>query len=112
MDPHSKTELEAIIKSVLRQEKSTKQAAKQITSLTTNEETNTPDEMQLLGRPDTYSIGMVSVGSINKNEYDGVVGVHVVGLQVTFYNTTLMAKSLIHSLSLSHTRFFCCPYCK
>ncbi|KAL9542213.1 hypothetical protein MBANPS3_008723 [Mucor bainieri] len=49
MDPHSKTEVETIIKSVLRQEKSTKQAAKQITSLTTDEETNTTDGMLLFG---------------------------------------------------------------
>ncbi|KAG1085726.1 hypothetical protein G6F42_021274 [Rhizopus arrhizus] len=186
MDKHVKSHLEDTIKSVLRAEMTTKQAAKRINNLTTDEETHTPDDMLLLGvrnlleciplvktkemiresnlscsyvhsilnpvftcpernellvwsniqilpnnsmQPDFvvnslvnsyYSgpcvvgdikgcdrqedshdclvdlirIGMVSADSINKNEYDGVIGVHVVGLQVTFYITTLMANGI------------------
>lgn len=49
MDKHVKSHLEDTIKSVLRAEMTTKQAAKRINNLTTDEETHTPDDMLLLG---------------------------------------------------------------
>ncbi|GAN03601.1 hypothetical protein MAM1_0044d03056 [Mucor ambiguus] len=49
---------------------------------------------------DLIRVGMMSVDSINKNEYDGVVGVHVVGMQLTFYITTLMANGLYVMLEI------------
>jgi hypothetical protein len=49
---------------------------------------------------DLLRIGMISGESINKNNYDGVVGVHVVGLQVTFYIITLMANGIYVMLEI------------
>jgi hypothetical protein len=43
---------------------------------------------------------MISGESINKNHYNGVVGVHVVGLQVTFYIITLMANGIYVMLEI------------
>jgi hypothetical protein len=49
---------------------------------------------------DLLRIGMISGESINKNNYDGVVGVHVVGLQFTFYIITLMANGIYVMLEI------------
>lgn len=40
---------------------------------------------------DLIRIGFISVTSINQSLYDGVIGIQVVGLQVTFFITTLVA---------------------
>ncbi|GAA5807863.1 hypothetical protein MFLAVUS_001242 [Mucor flavus] len=49
---------------------------------------------------DLIRIGMISGSSINQNKYDGVVGVHIVGLQLTFYITTLMANGIYIMLEI------------
>lgn len=41
---------------------------------------------------DLLRVGMLSVDIINVARYTGIIGVHVVGLQVTFYVTTLLSK--------------------
>ncbi|KAI9280777.1 hypothetical protein BY458DRAFT_469839 [Sporodiniella umbellata] len=49
---------------------------------------------------DLIHIGKISGSSINENEYDGIVGVHVVGLQLTLYITTLMANGIYVMLEI------------
>lgn len=49
---------------------------------------------------DLIRIGMVSGNSINNNKYDGVIGAHIVGLQLTFYFTTLMANGIYVMLEI------------
>lgn len=49
---------------------------------------------------DLIRIGCISVDSINHNLYDGVIGVHIVGLQVSFYITTLVADGLYIMMEL------------
>lgn len=49
---------------------------------------------------DLIRIGMLSGDSINKNEYDGAIGAHVVGLQLTFYVTSLMSNGLYVMLEI------------
>lgn len=43
---------------------------------------------------DLMKIGLLSGRSINQHNYHGIIGVHVVGPQVTFYLTTLMEKGV------------------
>ncbi|KAI8877587.1 hypothetical protein K501DRAFT_159736, partial [Backusella circina FSU 941] len=40
---------------------------------------------------DLIRIGILSGASINSNKYNGVIGVHVVGVQITFYIISLMS---------------------
>ncbi|KAF1802234.1 hypothetical protein FB192DRAFT_1342671 [Mucor lusitanicus] len=43
---------------------------------------------------DLIRVAFISVTSINDNLFDSIIGVHIVGLQITFYVTTLVADSL------------------
>lgn len=38
---------------------------------------------------DLIRIGCMSAAAINQNLYDEIIGVHIVGLQITFYITSL-----------------------
>ncbi|CEP16498.1 hypothetical protein [Parasitella parasitica] len=49
---------------------------------------------------DLIRIGSASVNSINFNLYEAVLGVHIVGLQTTFYITTLQASGLYIMLEI------------
>ncbi|KAL9537814.1 hypothetical protein MBANPS3_011435 [Mucor bainieri] len=49
---------------------------------------------------DLIRIGSASVSSINFNLYEAVLGVHIVGLQMTFYITTLQARGLYVMLEI------------
>ncbi|KAK4514191.1 Two-component response regulator SSK1p [Mucor velutinosus] len=49
---------------------------------------------------DLIRIGSTSVDSINFNLYEAVLGVHIVGLQMTFYITTLQASGLYIMLEI------------
>ncbi|GAA5806829.1 hypothetical protein MFLAVUS_000177 [Mucor flavus] len=42
---------------------------------------------------DLFRIGSLSMESINHNKYKGVIGIQVIGTQVTFYISTLLSKS-------------------
>lgn len=49
---------------------------------------------------DLLRIGMLSGGSINQEKYDGIVCVHVVGVQMTFYIVSLMASGVYVMLEI------------
>lgn len=53
---------------------------------------------------DLLRVGMMAIDSININYFSGVIGVHVVGLQVTFYIITLFSKSLYIMLEICSVR--------
>lgn len=42
---------------------------------------------------DLFRIGSLSMESINHNKYKGVIGLQVIGMQATFYISTLLSKS-------------------
>lgn len=50
---------------------------------------------------DLIRIGMLAGESINENGYSGVIGVHVVGVQLTFYVVSLMATGVYVMLEIS-----------
>lgn len=41
---------------------------------------------------DLYRISSLSLESINHNNYKGIIGIQVIGMQVTFYISTLLSK--------------------
>lgn len=49
---------------------------------------------------DLIRTGMTSDSSINENKCGSVVGVHIIGLQLTFYITTLMANGIYIMLEI------------
>ncbi|KAI8638747.1 hypothetical protein BD408DRAFT_372876 [Parasitella parasitica] len=64
---------------------------------------------------DLIRIGFISVTAINQNLYDGVIGIQIVGLQVTFFITTLIADGFyvmmeICSLTLPRDATELMPY--
>lgn len=50
---------------------------------------------------DLVRIGATSADSIHHNQYDAVLGVHIVGLQMTFYITTLQASGMYIMLEIA-----------
>jgi hypothetical protein len=56
---------------------------------------------------DLYRISPLSPESINHNNYKGIIGIQVIGMQVTFYISTLLSKQfyvMIEICSDSHNR--------
>ncbi|GAA5799946.1 hypothetical protein HPULCUR_005367 [Helicostylum pulchrum] len=49
---------------------------------------------------DLVRIGCISVDTVNLNLYDGVIGIHVVALQATFFFTTLVADGFYVMLEI------------
>jgi hypothetical protein len=104
MDREIKNKINDIIVNLKEDETTSRKAAKGIMGLTTDADNNPTVVGGVKGEDrkenthpclvDLIRIGIISGSSIHCNKYDGVIGVHIVGVQMTFYIISLMSCGL------------------